>query len=70
MASHRHDIKTFPGRIGAAEPQQVWEATGATIRLTENTGGSQPHTHSLSGISSEAAGSLPPYYAGQYVIRV
>ena len=37
---------------------------------TSNTGGSQPHSHSLSGISSEAAGSLPPYYAGQYVIRV
>ena len=35
-----------------------------------NTGGSQPHTHSLSGASSEAADSLPPYYAGQYVIRV
>ena len=37
---------------------------------TGNTGSSQPHTHSLSGVSSEAAGSLPPYYAGQYVIRV
>ena len=69
LASHRHDIKTFPGRIGAAEPQQVWEATGATIRLTEDTGGSQPHTHTLDGASGEANG-LPPYYAGQYVIRV
>ena len=37
---------------------------------TGNTGSSQPHTHSLSGVSSEAAGSLPPYYAGQYVIRI
>lgn len=70
LASHRHNIKTFSGRIGAAEPTQVWEATGDTIRITENTGSSQPHTHSLSGVSSEAAGSLPPYYAGHYVIRV
>lgn len=70
LASHRHDIKTFPGHIGAAEPQQVWEATGATIRLTENTGGSQPHTHSLSGASSEAADSLPPYYALALIMRI
>lgn len=43
------------------------------IRLdgkTGATGGSQSHTHSLSGASSEAASSLPPYYAGHYVIRV
>lgn len=35
-----------------------------------STGGSQSHTHSLSGVKSGAAGSLPPYYAGHYVIRV
>ena len=69
LASHRHDIKTFPGRIGAAEPQQVWEATGDTIRLTENTGGSQPHTHTLDGASGEAS-SLPPYYALSFIMRI
>lgn len=69
LASHRHDIKTFPGRIGAANPQQVWEATGDTIRLTENTGGSQPHTHTLDGASGEAS-SLPPYYALSFIIRI
>ena len=36
---------------------------------TTVSGGSQPHTHSLSGASG-AASSLPPYYAGHYVIRV
>ena len=69
LAIHRHDIKTFPGRIGAAEPQQVWEATGDTIRLTENTGGSQPHTHTLDGASGEAS-SLPPYYALSFIMRI
>lgn len=39
-------------------------------RYTDTAGGSQAHTHSLSGASSEAANSLPPYYAGHYVIRV
>ena len=68
LASHRHDIKTFPGRIGAATPQQVWEATGNTIRITENTGGSQPHTHTLDGASGEAS-SMPPYYALSYIMR-
>lgn len=69
LASHRHDIKTFPGRIGAANPQQVWEATGDTIRMTENTGGSQPHTHTLDGASGEA-NNLPPYYALSFIMRI
>ena len=69
LASHRHDIKTFPGRIGAANPQQVWEATGDTIRMTENTGGSQPHSHTLDGASGEA-NNLPPYYALSYIMRI
>ena len=47
------------------------DAVGAAQNYsTSEVGGSQAHTHSLSGVSSEAAGSLPPYYAGQYVIRV
>lgn len=69
LASHRHNIKTFAGRIGAAAPYQVWEATGDTIRLTENTGGSQPHTHTLDGASGEA-NNLPPYYALSYIMRI
>ena len=37
---------------------------------TGSTGGSQPHSHSLTGAKSGSANSLPPYYAGHYVIRV
>ena len=69
LASHRHNIKTFAGLIGAAAPNQVWEATGNTIRITENTGGSQPHTHTLDGASGEA-NNLPPYYALSYIMRI
>lgn len=38
--------------------------------ITDSTGDSQPHTHSLSGVSSEAAGSLPPYYALSFIMRI
>ena len=36
--------------------------------ITNSTGGSQPHTHALSGVSGEAS-SLPPYYTLAYVMR-
>ena len=65
MPSHTHTFGI--GTYGSSA-----EAKGNTSskQRTDATGGSQAHTHSLSGVSSEAAGSLPPYYAGQYVIRV
>lgn len=36
---------------------------------TDATGGSQAHTHALSGAKSGAASTLPPYYALTYIIR-
>ncbi|WP_304045399.1 hypothetical protein [Desulfovibrio piger] len=65
MPSHTHTFGI--GTYGSSA-----EAKGNTSskQRTDATGGSQAHTHSLSGVSSEAAGSLPPYYAGHYVIRV
>lgn len=33
------------------------------------TGGSKSHTHSLAGIKSGSASSLPPYYALTYIMR-
>lgn len=70
MASHTH--KYTIGNGGA------WEASGASYReSTENrsqipttsTGGSKPHTHTLSGASGEAD-SLPPYYALALIMRI
>lgn len=37
---------------------------------TDSAGESKSHTHSLTGVKSGSASSLPPYYAGHYVIRV
>ena len=65
MPSHTHTFGI--GTYGSSA-----EAKGNTSskQRTDATGGSQAHTHGLSGVSSEAAGSLPPYYSGHYVIRV
>ena len=38
-------------------------------RYTDTAGGSQAHTHSLSG-SSGSANSLPPYYVLAYIMRL
>ena len=68
LASHKHTVRGTGNASGGfgGGGTGIWEATATTSAV----GGSQSHTHSLSGASSEAAGSLPPYYAGQYVIRV
>ena len=73
LASHKHTAMTavpqdqVNGSYLTDGPGNYLNARGAA---TLTTGSSQPHTHSLSGASSEAANSLPPYYAGHYVIRV
>ena len=36
---------------------------------TDATGGSQAHTHALSGAKSGSASTLPPYYALTYIMR-
>ena len=69
IASHNHDIKTLPGQIGTNLPRQVWESTGPQVHVTEYSGGSQPHTHTLSGTSG-VADNLPPFYALSYIMRV
>ena len=45
-------------------------AVEMTTEAEEAVGDSQPHTHSLSGVSSEAASSLPPYYALALIMRI
>ena len=64
MPSHTH--KFSKGTYGSNA-----EATGnsSSKQTTDATGGSQSHTHGLSSASSEAASSLPPYYALSYIMR-
>lgn len=42
---------------------------GQSHSTMDNTGGSSPHTHALSG-ASDAADSLPPYYAMAIIMRI
>ena len=69
LTSHTHTAPAAAQDAGGGIIAGGSGSSGSTWTLNY-TGGSQPHTHSLSGVSSEAAGSLPPYYAGHYVIRV
>lgn len=67
LANHAHSYsKSATNRAytgGGASPldRLITDQTGAT-------GGSQPHTHTLSGASEEAS-SLPPYYTLAYIMR-
>ena len=68
LASHTHATPAGKEQTNAVHGNDL-----NVIRLdgkTGATGGSQSHTHSLSGVKSGSASNLPPYYAGQYVIRV
>ena len=72
LASHTHTFGVSGSGTGTGNSWVPASATSGagSYPETSQTGGSQPHTHSLSGVSSEEANSLPPYYAGHYVIRV
>lgn len=67
LASHTHGYSRFlTERPNDAEAGKY---VGATPATTNATGGSQPHTHSLAGIKSGNASTLPPYYALAYIMR-
>ena len=67
LASHVHSYsRAATNRLysgGGANPMD----TNVTAN-TGQTGGSQPHSHTLSGASGEAS-SLPPYYVLSYIMR-
>lgn len=66
LASHAHGITVVSVYNGAGTGYQIWQGTkGGETKLT---GGSQPHSHDLTGASGEASG-LPPYYALSYIMR-
>ena len=71
LASHTHTFGVSGSGTGTGNSWVPASATSGagSYPETSQTGGSQPHTHSLSGVSSEEADSLPPYYALPLVIR-
>lgn len=70
LASHEHSYTDAHSASGSGSPSgQSWGHTSER-KVTGSTGGSQAHTHPLSGISSETADSLPPYYALALIMRI
>ena len=69
IASHKHTLGV-PAATGGGAGGYFYMRDGAGYYpSTQNTGGSQSHTHTLDGASGEANG-LPPYYALSYIIRI
>ena len=70
LASHMHTTMVYSNISGSYHMQPgggSYYNEGAFP--STNTGGSQPHTHTLSGASG-AADSLPPYYALALIMRI
>ena len=68
MPSHSHDVrcKMFTGGSGY---DYVFDRKSTYTDPTTETGGSQSHTHGLSG-STDDRSSLPPYFALALIMRV
>lgn len=69
LASHRHLCGGVQNVPSGSAFSSLSNYPGGFNGRSSDSGGSQPHTHSLSGVSSEADSSLPPYYALTYIMR-
>lgn len=69
LAAHNHQIPFDLLLPLAGSSVNKFPKSGSYGQSTDSTGGSQPHTHTLSGASG-AADSLPPYYALSYIMRI
>ena len=70
LATHSHSIYTRATVQSGGTENPPLDANGpAQDYVTSEVGGSQPHTHTLSGASG-AADSLPPYYALALIMRI
>lgn len=68
IAKHKHEFSyDESNRAGSGYIAYILNE-GAMNYETKETGGSQPHTHALTGASGEANG-LPPYYVLAYIMR-
>ena len=70
IASHGHQTYYLANDGGGGSAWRVVESGNFTGKMsTTSAGGSKVHTHSLTGIKSGSASSLPPYYALAYIMR-
>ena len=70
LAAHGHKIAGYVGDNSYGEYNDTAAKYGNEANIqTDTTGSSASHTHTLSGIKSGSASSLPPYYALAYIMR-
>ena len=69
LAAHNHQIPFDILLPLAGSSVNKFPKSGSYGQSTDSTGGSLPHTHTLSGASG-AADSLPPYYALALIMRI
>ena len=70
IARHGHQTYYLANDGGGGSAWRVGESGNFTGKIsTTSAGGSKVHTHSLTGIKSGSASSLPPYYALAYIMR-
>ena len=70
LAGHTHTFGVSGSGTGTSNSWVPASSTSGagSYPETSQTGDSQPHTHTLSGVSEEAS-SLPPYYTLAYIMR-
>lgn len=67
LASHCHRISDG---WRAAEGTGAWPGNEGTTARTTYVGGSKPHNHSFSDVTSNAVSNLSPYYCLSYIMRI
>ena len=71
MPSHTHGYRKVTSWIGWHGKNDGDDCKPPSDgQPTDATGGSQAHTHALSGAKSGSASTLPPYYALTYIMRI
>ena len=72
LASHQHPNRARNNYYGTGARIGNGTDEGQVVGTEDilAAGGSQSHTHSLTGVKSGSASSLPPYYALAYIMRV
>lgn len=71
LASHQHPNRARNNYYGTGARIGNGTDEGQVVGTEDilAAGGSQSHTHSLTGVKSGSASSLPPYYALAYIMR-
>ena len=67
LAAHGHDFTICRDDAGTGFIDTGSNQGGAYT--TQPAGSSSSHTHSLTGVKSGSASSLPPYYALAFIMR-